>query len=335
MYLQMSLADIHERNGDTNSNPWPSQSELLKLLNHSGRLFIYAATAIRYIDDGGEHYKSRLSIMANQKPKFHSKLQTSAIDSLYRLILEQACASKEESEVTPMKQIASTVIFLKNPLSIQAIASLSQIDTHLLSAYLSPLISVIHVPTNKDAAVAPFHASFPDFVTDPTRCSPSPHKLPWFDALVPWEGHTMLSLKYLECMNHSLKYNIFNIPKELTVSCRGRINPPHNLIKISEALKYSCIYWASHFAEGHISSEDLICALSQFLHEHLLHWIECLSLLDELQAGVKSLRIVATALSVSDLLKFSEFLFKSTSLQSFKTTESHCHDLQLIVEDIL
>ena len=45
---------------------------------------------------------------------------------------------------------------------------------------------------------------------------------------------------------------------------------------------------------------DLIDALDTFLHKHLLHWIECLSELGELQTGISSLRNAATALSVSD-----------------------------------
>jgi hypothetical protein len=97
-----------------------------------------------------------------------------------------------------------------------------------------------------------------------------------------------------------LKFNICEVPKELTLSHRGTANSPDNSRKISEALKYSCIYWASHFMEARLSGDDLIDALEAFLHKHLLHWIECLSELGELQMGVPSLRSAATALSVSD-----------------------------------
>ena len=159
---------------------------------------------------------------------------------------------------------------------------------------------MIHVPTHEEAAVTTFHASFPDFVTDPTcclrKCEPS------FSALLASEGHEMLALKCLMEMNRSLKYNICEVPKELTVSHRGSTNSPDNSRKISEALKYSCIYWASHFFEAQLPGVDLIDALDTFLHKHLLHWIECLSELGELRTGVSSLRSAATALSVGDSL---------------------------------
>jgi hypothetical protein len=233
--------------------------------------------------------------MANRDIKSASKLQTSMIDDLYGHILDQACESKEESEVIPMRQLVSMIVFLRNPLPIQPISSLSEIDAH---QYLSPLTSVIHVPTHEEAAVTPFHASFPDFITDPTRCSRK--RDPPFCALVASEGHEMLALKCLEQMNRSLKYNICEVPKEFTVSRIGTTNSPYNSGKISEALKYSCLYWASHFFEAQLSGVDLIDALDTFLHKHLLHWIECLSELGELQTGIPSLRSAATALSVSD-----------------------------------
>ena len=294
IYLETSLAEIKAENGHT-LDPWPPQSEITALLDRSGTLFIYAATAVRYISQGESLYKSRLSAMANRDIKSVSKLQTSTIDGLYGHILDQACESKEESEVIPMRQLVSMIVFLQNPLPIQAISSLSEIDAY---PYLSRLTSVIHIPTHMEVAVAPFHASFPEFVTDPTRCSRK-HDPP-FCALVASEGHEMLALKCLKQMNRLLKYNICEVPKESTVSRRGTTNSLDNCIKISEALKYSCLYWASHFFEAQLSGDDLIDVLDTFLHKHFLHWIECLSELGELQTGIPSLRNAATALLVRD-----------------------------------
>jgi hypothetical protein len=164
-----------------------------------------------------------------------SKLQTSRIDDLYGHILDQACVSKEESEV--IRWHSSETFYRSKP------SRLSRKQMHT-NQYLSLLTSVIHIATHEEAAITPFHASFPDFVADPTRCSRDPP----FCALVASEGHEMLALKCLEQMNRSLKYNICEVSKKLTVS-RGN-NSPDNSKKIFESLKYSCIYWASHFLEA-------------------------------------------------------------------------------------
>ena len=162
LFLETSLAEIKAEHGHT-LDAWPPQSEISALLDRSGSLFIYAATAIRCISQGGPLYKSRLSAMANGDIESASKLQTSTIDSPYEHILDQACESKEESEVIPMRQLVSIIVFLRNSLSIQSISSLSEIDAH--PVFVTAHTSVIHIPAHEAAAaVAPFNASFPDFV---------------------------------------------------------------------------------------------------------------------------------------------------------------------------
>jgi nucleoside-triphosphatase THEP1 len=290
IYLETSLADIK----DDDSEEWPLSSELAGLVEHSGTLFIYAATAVRYITNGGEDYKSRLSAMAIHGQKSINKFETD-IDSLYVHVLAKACENKESHEVAPMRDLLSITVFLRNPLSMDAMTSLSLEQNAQL--YLSRLTSVIHIPNQPGALVAPFHASFPDFITNPDRCSPK--RCPLFRSLVASEGHKLIALKCLMLMNRSLKYNICEISKELTVSHREMANSPENVGKISEALKYSCIHWAAHLAEVKVFDTILIDSLCVFLHEHLLHWIECLSTLSELQTGLKSLGGIATVLSVS------------------------------------
>jgi len=61
---------------------WPLPSEISALVNHSGTLFIYAATAICYISQGGPLYKSRHSVMANRDIK---SVQITDIDHRWSL----------------------------------------------------------------------------------------------------------------------------------------------------------------------------------------------------------------------------------------------------------
>jgi ABC-type dipeptide/oligopeptide/nickel transport system ATPase component len=291
-YVEVSLARIK----DHDSEEWPLSSEVSGLVERSGTLFIYAATAVRYITNGGQDYKSRLSALVIHGQTSINKFETD-IDSLYVHVLEKACEDKELHEVAPMRDLLSVAIFLRKPLPMEAITSLSlEQNAH---SYLSGLTSVIHIPNQPGAVVAPFHASFPDFITNPDRCSPK--RCPLFHSLVASEGHQLIALKCLKLMNRSLKYNICDMPKELTVSRRERANSPENVGKISEALKYSCIYWADHLAEVKVFDAKLIGSLRVFLHEHLLHWIECISILNELHTGVKSLGGIVSVLLVSYL----------------------------------
>lgn len=294
-YLEASLSSIRDDHGTTDL--WPSQSELTDLVVRCGTLFIYAATSVRYISSGGRRYKLRFSEMARQGLESVTAFKTD-IDTLYIHILEMACAEKPLHEVASMRDILSIIIFLRNPLPIQAIESLSDMDARL---ELAPLTSVIYVPSAPDVAVAPFHASFPDFITSPARCAPGrfSSENSSFPALNASEGHKLLSLKCLKLLNDSLKFNICEIPKESTLSHRERANSTVNIGKISMAIKYACIYWASHLAEVEEISPELAESLHVFFYQHILQWVECLSLLGELQAAPKLLNSVAAIFLVS------------------------------------
>ena len=295
-YVEASLSQIDGPARGHTEEAWPSPSEMSKLIGQCGRLFIYAATAVRYITDPRGSPSKRLSHITSQSTtNFHA-----SIDDLYGQILDQACTGMEPYEISDTRDLALIIVFLQNPLSITAIASLSEtkMSVHQLRQCLSPLHSVIHVPDKEEATVTLFHASFFDFVTDPSRCTTK--RCCSFKALVISEGHEQLALKCLLHMNGSLKYNICNAPKEMTTSRMGRTNSPDNIGNISEALKYSCLYWATHLAgvEPELPGPKIVTALDRFLRTHLLHWIECLSVVGELGAGVQSLRIASATLSV-------------------------------------
>jgi hypothetical protein len=111
---------------------------------------------------------------------------------------------------------------------------------------LSQIKALIHVPSDEKVPVAPFHASFTDSIIDSAHCSVDHcHS---FSALDTSKGYEMLAFHCLSLINGSLRYNICDMPKELTLSCRERKNLAENIGKIPEALKYSCLYWVSHLA---------------------------------------------------------------------------------------
>ncbi|KAL2816277.1 hypothetical protein BJX63DRAFT_387804 [Aspergillus granulosus] len=58
-------------------------------------------------------------------------------------------------------------------------------------------------------------------------------------------------------------------------------------------LRYSCMYWLDHFLEVDCECVDMIKSaqnISDFFREHLLHWLESLSLIGEIRHGILTLR---------------------------------------------
>jgi hypothetical protein len=54
---------------------------------------------------------------------------------------------------------------------------------------------------------------------------------------------------------------------------------------VSPSLRYACLYWAQHVEQSH-NSQTLQYPINYFMHEHFLHWLEVLSLVDKLSEGV-------------------------------------------------
>jgi hypothetical protein len=76
-----------------------------------------------------------------------------------------------------------------------------------------------------------------------------------------------------------------------------------DLAVIPEALRYSCLHWASHLADAfshyHADVSLALEYLYTFTNEHFLHWFECLSVCGMLETGLKSLARENESLSVS------------------------------------
>jgi nucleoside-triphosphatase THEP1 len=286
-YLQYSLSVIGQQNQQPTA--WPPADEVDMVLKKADGLFIYAATAVRYIGASNVDFKERLSQMARLKP---SKIQTRALDLLYNEVMAQAFSGNQEPrEVSSRRETLSAVVFLQVALSMGAITSLLGMESHKARIALGPFHSVIHVPDADNSAVSIFHASFQDFIVDQSRCTT--HVLDIF------EGHQMLTVKCLRLLNQSLKRNICNL------DFNGPFSPSYKPNAIHEGLRYSCLHWASHLvhvlegASAHTSVDESQYLLVVFANEHLLHWFECLSAVRELGSGVNSLDKACEAISVS------------------------------------
>ena len=289
-YLQNSLCEIVQ--GDERSLFWPPPDELEILVERSDRLFIYAATAVRYIGAPDVDFRKRLAHITRLTP---AKMNMGTIDSLYNDIMGQAFHCElQPDEVSARHKILSAAMFLLVPLSLDAITSLSGMDILEAQVALAPFRSVIHVPNADTSPVIIFHASFPDFIVDPSRCKNF--------GLDRSNGHRLLAVQCLRCLNQTLKGNIYHLDTNMTLL------PSHEPNTIPEALRYSCLHWASHVtqtlsgAQAETAITETRDLVSEFVSGHLLHWFECLSALRELESGIKLLHIANEAISVTTQL---------------------------------
>ncbi|CDO75279.1 hypothetical protein BN946_scf184497.g10 [Trametes cinnabarina] len=293
-YMRYRLAEIKRRRleaGFTCDPQWPSPVDFESLVSLTDSLFIFAATAIRFIDDPGvSDPESQLaSLLASTKGGKVLRSSTSPywqLDALYLEALRTAFPSLSASLRSIVKLLLGTIAVVEEQLSPAGLEALLRLRPGTARGTLNRLQSIIYVPPVEEEPKPTrfLHLSFPDFITDPSRCD-SP------DFLVkPSLQHTVIALRCLEAMG-SLKQNFCEIDWSNDHLLNTEIPGLSEKIaeRFSPALSYACKYWSHHLCRAELG-EDLLRALENFCHCHLLHWLEALSLLGCVDVALNALQ---------------------------------------------
>ena len=129
-----------------------------------------------------------------------------------------------------------------------------------------------------------FHPSFPDFIDNPDRCRDLRF------VVVTSEQHTLLALRCISVMNHHLKYDICDIQDPSLFNSEFSSLPERLSRSVPAELAYACKHWMTHLSLSLVFDVDvLLNELREFAENHLLHWVEALSLLTELSSALHGL----------------------------------------------
>ncbi len=272
------------------------EKDIQLLAKISGGLFVAARIAVDFVTFS----KSPDS----QLQKLRSAGHISRLDVVYQLVLDTAAQESSVWNIDILQPIG-TVVLSFTPLSRQALTNLLHIETKHLDHLLHALRAVIHV--RKGDAIYPIHASLRDFLTDPDRCTDSRF------FVHPAHHHSMISCASFNCMATLLQkpdlHDLYQDERDV----------------LPDDLTYVCQYWARHLAESNLN-QSLVDHLHDFASVRLLYWIECLSLIGDLDLGISGLDNVIKVLVVGSCLhckQKAKYLISSTpakyqnKLQSF------------------
>lgn len=281
LFLEYKFAEIQKKK----SLPleWPGNEVVDKLVRMSTPLFIFAATACRYIN-GGTHPKKQLQKL------LESQVATSAsqMDRIYLPVLHQLIQNDEDDPMeilNEFKDIVGTIIILATPLSINTLARLLNLPAEDISELLDPLHSVLNIPEELHEPVRILHLSFRDFLVN-TTCTFHVDE---------HETHQKTVLHCLRVMNESLKRNICGLPSYGIE--RDEIDSHIVSQHLSADLQYSCRYWVYHLVQSRCRISEF--PIFSFLRTHFLYWLETLSLMGILSEAVGMIDMLQAAVAVS------------------------------------
>jgi hypothetical protein len=255
------------------SSDWPSQQQILELVELAVPLFIYAATVCRYVGSKGSSPTAFLNkVLQYQKATF------SQLDRTYLPVLDQLLSDQEEDEketwLQAFRDVVGSIVVLKSPLSAVSLARLLQVPQEEIQCRLDSLHSVLSIPDSRNAPVRLLHLSFREFLVDPLKQGKSPF---WVDEK---RTHQKLASCCLELMSGSggLRQNMCSLVGLGVL--RSEIDEQIVATSLSPDLQYACRYWVDHLKQSqqYVVDRD---TMHLFLQKHLLHWLEAMSLIGE------------------------------------------------------
>ncbi|KAI9763279.1 MAG: hypothetical protein M1839_006522, partial [Geoglossum umbratile] len=272
VFLEHELVRIREQR--SLSADWPSRNQIQALVDMAIPLFIFAATACRYIGDKRGNPKKRLGIILQYK----TRTQISELDRTYLPILDQLFFDDDKTDkegwTSEFREIVGSIITLESPLSVISLAHLLGIPKEDVSCRLDLLHSVLSIPVSEDMPVRLLHLSFRDFLVDPQKRGKNPF---WVDKR---ETHERLANKCLELLSspEGLRQNMCKLRNPGTL--RSEIDEQAIAIYLSPELQYACHYWVHHLEQSDCCIHDGD-PIHLFLQKYLLYWLEAMSLIGE------------------------------------------------------
>ncbi|RAL03535.1 uncharacterized protein BO80DRAFT_453197 [Aspergillus ibericus CBS 121593] len=259
------------------------------------------------------------------------------LDDLYQRMIDQMKQlSNEHREYCQL--ILSATALAYRPLHLLELGVVCGLPDKITgnSQYLETMIKRSgSFLTVRDSTIYFVHQSAKDFLIKEAALSIFPSGFP--------AAHRRMFMQSLRALSTSLRRNIYglNLDKpDITASeiatCQrdGDYDPLVHL-------RYSCVYWLDHYLEAISESTNKteppgtehIC---HFFRKHLLHWLESLGLIGEIQHGILSLKRVtrrhqSTHPQHQSMLKEAErfatsngFIIQEAPLQTYGAALAFC-----------
>lgn len=265
-FFRSSFTAIYEENRPVMRNvplPWPSNSDLTSLVEKSDGSFLFAVTLMDVIRNEN----------ALPQDNLHTALTAGAgLDTLYTRVLLHARRNDN------FERVIGTVMLLRKPLAITAIAELLWVRAADIVQTLLGIQSILMIPGDDDQPIQLFHTSLRDYLTSRLRSN-----------------------------------NFYIDPPtrhfSIATDCLSIIAvPPKEGIFYDGGQKYASLNWCYHLHEaligdhiiGILAEGSLMQRLTDFAFQSLDFWVNTM-LLDGYNKTLNVLDSMLRSLEVSDL----------------------------------
>jgi len=289
--LKHNIGNIGQKRGI--AKDWPGEAAIKCLVDKACGLFIWAATACRFIDEGKGLATKRLSILLQGDTSVTAPEQN--LNEIYLAVLRSSigdgCSKSEKPEQCQiLRRILGTITIMFSSLSATSLAKMLHIPQEDVDQKLADLYSILNIPAERTNPIHLHHPSFRDFLLDRQRCCDQDF---WVDET---EAHRVLAEKCLQLMSDNLKTDMCSL--RLPGSFISKVDSSRVEQYLPVELQYASRHWIQHLHRSNPSPQD-IDRVHQFLQKHLLHWFEILSLIGSISEGILGLTLLQSIVKVS------------------------------------
>ncbi|KAF7972465.1 hypothetical protein HWV62_17878, partial [Athelia sp. TMB] len=292
-FIRSRLKEVRDRNiryFPDALKSWPDDDDVSGLVNLASGHFIWAHTACRMIGTDGNPKDNLEDLIKHLNTSDDS---FTGLYQLYKTALNSAIRWDNRRSCDQARDLLGAVICAQVPLSCDAIDELLGQRSSSLQTVAS-LGSVLS--GSETGPIQIVHTSFYDYLS--LHSTTGPTAGPW--ALTVDEFHAKLAEGCIVLLSGKLKENMC----DLTL--------PHPMTDqiLPEATCYAASFWIEHVCLIKKPAKAIADTIHQFMRDHLLHWMEALSIGKTFDVALRSLPI---------LLKWIQVRFYSTLPSSLLT----------------
>ncbi|KAG4259133.1 hypothetical protein FPRO03_13068 [Fusarium proliferatum] len=303
LYLTYTLAQLANNHGVPKG--CLTKSTIRELRDKADGLFIYAATACRFLDaedfDDEEARQERLDLILESTPgsgesgdndsdvdDWEAESPKNKIDEIYRKVLsfpdrEKMSPRTKQRMYNDLCMILGFLVVLFKPAAIPALKKFLPSLAQSLDRLLKKLHAIVSVPWNESAPLELVHQSFRDFILSRRRSK----KLNF--QVQESKMHKEAFVRCLDIMSSELHEDICEL--RLPGIQQSEIPQDRVTEKIQQHLRYACRYWVDHLSklsDGDRRSVGLVDGgnVLKFLETHFLHWLEAMVLVEDTASAV-------------------------------------------------
>ncbi|KFZ16002.1 hypothetical protein V502_05289 [Pseudogymnoascus sp. VKM F-4520 (FW-2644)] len=280
---------------------WPGEVVLRQLVLHACGLFIWAATACRFIREGKRFARKRLdtilkgSSSAITAPEKH-------LNEIYLAVLRHSISSEfsdeEKEEACDMlKHTLGSIVVLLSPLSTSSLSRLLHLPQEDIDPTFEDLYAILDIPEDPTRPLRLHHPSFRDFLLNKDRCGDF-----WVDEK---GAHQILAAGCIRLMSQTLKKDICEMRAPGSQASQVESSWIHKCLP--PEVQYACLYWVQHLQRGGsqvYSGEEA----HRFLQAHLLHWLEALGWMGKTSEGIQAILSLEAYVPVNESPNLHAFI---------------------------